>query len=120
MATMLGNYRNVKEDEEDITFADLGNPFTLFKLMFRERGFVTWLQRKKLICGQMECEKCGEMCKVYARTRNVNKFNWRCSKSHEIAITKYSFFENSKYTIQDMFLFITEFAKNSSLKTLSR
>jgi len=116
--SVIGNFRNRKENATDVTFADFNNPFDFYALLLNSNELISWLMSNGLLKPSMKCEKCNSPCNLQKRERAPEGKTWRCvkNKNHEVSIRKFSFFSNIKYTIQDSLVFIREMILGSTLK----
>ncbi|XP_066921897.1 uncharacterized protein [Clytia hemisphaerica] len=119
-----GAFRNRAENNEliNLSFEDLENPYNFYNLM-QSPIFNQWLRKNKLLTDHLECEKCdGRQCTLMKRVKHINGESFRCkgSNSHEYSIRKFSFFENTKYAIQDVLAFVLEFCLSSTMKRNSK
>ncbi len=68
-----------------------------------------------------KCEVCGVDCNVCQRNKSSDGVAWRCpSRKHEYSIGKFSFFERSHVSFQDVLQFIKCFLDNNALLTSSK
>ena len=116
----FGSFFNRVEGEEQLqklTFKMLVNPFNLYPLML-SGIFFTWLRNSKLLMDNPKCNICNEECSIYKRLRNIDGASFRCKthKNKEISIRKHSFFESTKYSIQDIMTYIVEYLLDSNMK----
>ena len=118
----IGNYRNRISDVSEVGFANLENPFTMYHLLLQGEGFFDWLKDNSLIARTMVCEvdQCGLAMRWSKRVNALDGFSWRCKKQHEQSIRKHSYFYGSKFCIQDVIVFLVEFAKHHSLKSMAK
>ena len=54
------------------------------------------------------------------RTKAVDGYRWRCNASHETSVRSWSFFQNSHFTLPDIFQFIVGYLDGISLYKLPR
>ena len=121
---VIGNFRKRVKDEEVavLTLAQITNPFNFYRLMFMPIvTLIAWLQDVGLLADRMNCHRCGGPCEKNNRSKSEERpTSFRCHKCNvEIAFTKFSFFYKAKFTIQDILVFIRDFALGSTLKGLS-
>ena len=98
------------------TLLDLENPYNCYTLLGSVQStFIQWLQRNRLLIANYKCDKCGQDCKLYKRSRLIDGYQWRCKNNHEVTIRKNSFFKKSHMYLQDVMNFALEYAIGSSL-----
>ncbi len=121
---MPGTYSKHKSGEElaNCNFQDLENPWTCHALFLQNNYLVIrWLQRNGLLLQSWKCEVCGVDCNQCQRKKSLDGVAWRCpSRKHEYSIRKFSFFERSHFSFQDILQFIKCFLDNNTLLPSSK
>ena len=115
-----GNYVKMIRDLSEVGIEDLNNPWTFYNLFLQEDDLVVeWLQKNNFIATSLNCKKsnCDGICYLKKRKGGILGHTFRCNKNrnHEYAIRTNSFFENSKFPVQDIFQFIRSYLEESSL-----
>ena len=125
MASQLGNFRKCA-DPKTCTVGDFYNPWSFHKLFLaKPRKVIKWLQKEGLIASQQLCEDCGRECKLKRRKNKHHGYRWRCRQKgdnkhdREYALTKHSFFRNSKFKFQDVLQFVRNMLLQSTLHSNS-
>ncbi|XP_060587568.1 uncharacterized protein LOC132743075 [Ruditapes philippinarum] len=128
-----GGFRRRKIDVDDITVSDFYNPWNFYHLFMQEDSFVVkWCIRNGLLPNEIPCiskvsnqessSKCHGIMKFCKMSGRSTGFTLRCNRNrnHECASRKYSFFEKSKLTIQDIMVFIKTYLEANTLYQCSR
>ena len=82
----------------------------------------SWMRKRGLLLTTYICtiDGCGKLCKLYNRESKKDSTTLRCEvPKHEFSIRKNSFFENSKYCLQDLMNFIKMYLEGHLLITIS-
>ena len=120
-AHRLGNLARQKETnvyDNENEFSSFHNPW-VFHEFFRGsmKNIILWFQAKNLIRTELVCSKCGSMCKMCRRERCLDGFSFRCeSGRHEYSIRIDSLFENFRFSIADIILFLINLLDGMTLK----
>jgi hypothetical protein len=114
----------------DIEIKDFNNPWNFYNVFSQEDSFVVnWCVKHGLLPQNIPCvsksqdaHSCSGIMKLFQRSGKSTGYTSRCSKNrnHEVAPRKYSFFESSKLTIQDMMMFVKTYLEGHSLYQCSR
>ena len=117
---VLGAFRNKHNRSnvaKSIEFEDLINPYNFYNLM-QDEDLNDWMRDKRLLSKGRMCEKCDGWGSPKKRARNISGETFRCKKNnnHEFGIRKYSFFDNAKYSTQDILAYILELLLGSTMK----
>lgn len=116
-----GNFRASQTNLQELTFADLENPWNFFRLfMSTETEVNDWCRRNGLLVSQLPCtskkqngrrssegEKCDGIMVLKESACRTGGEILRCKKNrnHQKAMRVNSFFEDSTLTIPDCMLF---------------
>ena len=76
---------------------------------FQKDIIIKYFQNKKILINNINCPKCGNLCKLVNQNSALDKKIWRCRfNGHDIkiGIRKYSIFENSQVNIQILYFII--------------
>lgn len=126
-----GNYRERKEDPDNINFKDFENPWTFYGLLLRGEVYVVdWCRKNDLLATNIVCDAkvktgtnlvsqtCGGLMTVKPRSNRIGNETFRCDKNrnHERPSRKYSFFENSHLTLNDIMVFVKSYLDGCTLK----
>lgn len=129
-----GGYRNRKQDTDDIGIEDFYNPWNFFALFMKGDSFVVqWCVRNGLMNGSLPCavkmrntegilRPCPGIMNLSERTGKATGYTLRCNtnRNHEVASRKFSFFERSKLTIQDIMVFVKSYLDGNTLYKCSQ
>ena len=118
-----GGFRKRKQNVEEITIDDFVNPWNFFHVFNQSDEVVmNWCIKNGLIASELECPTCGGQMKLARRGSKATGFSFRCNtnKTHEVASRKFSFFENSKLTIQDIMVFVKSYLEGHTLFMTSK
>ena len=112
--------RFASDEVGQITFPDLSNPYNRYMLLTSDqRVFINWLQDKGLLTKNPYCQQCSAPCTLTKRSKNIDKFTWRCQSRHETSVRVLSIFDHSHVYLQDILNFIISYAEGSSLSNCS-
>lgn len=121
----FGSFRQRLHGEQlaNAKFADLNITWNFHALMVWEWDKVlAWLRKQQLLVipQNLLCTDCNTYCKEGDHKDKIDKKVLRCKqRNHQISIRKFSFFENSKFSIQDIFQFIICFLQKHTLSQIS-
>lgn len=131
-----GNFRSSQTNLQELTFADLENPWNFFRLfMSNETDVNDWCRRNGLLVSRLPCtskkqngrrssegEKCDGIMVLKESACRTGGEILRCKKNrnHQKAMRVNSFFEDSTLTIPDCMLFIKCYLDKLSLLQCSK
>lgn len=131
-----GNFRSSQTNLQELTFADLENPWNFFRLfMSNETDVNDWCRRNGLLVSRLPCtskkqngrrssegEKCDGIMVLKESACRTGGEILRCQKNrnHQKAMRVNSFFEGSTLTIPDCMLFIKCYLDKLSLLQCSK
>lgn len=131
-----GNFRASQTNLQELTFADLENPWNFFRLfMSTETEVNDWCRRNGLLVSRLPCtskkqngrrssegEKCDGIMVLKESACRTGGEILRCQKNrnHQKAMRVNSFFEGSTLTIPDCMLFIKCYLDKLSLLQCSK
>jgi len=122
---IAGNYRERKINPDDIGVRVWYNSWNCFTLFNQDNSVVTsWCLRNGFLHGETPCDRpgCSGILKQAKRAKQTGGATLRCTKNrdHEMSIRKNTFFERSKLTLQDAFMFTKTYLDGSSLLQCSK
>lgn len=98
------------------TISSFQNPFNLvFRILEHNRHTSVFIQWKEgLLSKGKECPHCQAPCTLQKRSKNIDKFAWRCSKNskHEFSIWYNPFFEGADFYGPRRLLFLKNFRRH--------
>ena len=116
--TTHGAFVRRKTNLSEISFTDFQNPWTFsYLFLSSQKDILDWLMEHKLLANELKCLHCENDCKISRRSRNIDGYSWRCTsnRNHEFTLRKFSFFEGSKFPIQDIMQFLLSFLERNTL-----
>lgn len=117
----LGNFYRGRDGDVlsiDTACHEFSNPW-LFHSFFNgaKLDIIKWFQAKKLLRTEMTCTKCGRPCILCKRERSLDGYSFRCdSGQHECSVRYGSFFNNFRFALGDVIMFLMNLLDGMTLK----
>ena len=97
--------------QEPQSFCDWKNPWTFYGYLAQDNSIVIpWLVYQGLLAESISCKAkgCTGTCNRKVRNGAIDGFTMRCNinRNHEYSIRSCSFFEQLKFPLQDLLLFM--------------
>lgn len=116
-----GNYAKCSQENINIAereFQSFVNPWLFHTFFASDKGdIINWFQVNGLLKSQLQCVNCNRECKLTKRARALDGYTYRCeSGNHEFSLRSDSFFENFRFSLADIFLFMVNLVDGMTLK----
>ena len=120
-----GNFRrrtDINLQYNECEFKDFHNPWKFHDFFAGDKlKIIQWFQSKNILHNNLICSKCGRSCRLCRRNRNIDGYSFRCEGGHhETSVRTYSIFENFRFSLADVTLFILNLLDGMTLRDNSR